>query len=120
MPAKQVPDWPVRGTPGGYHDVWDDPDPAATARDQAARVVRATDPLVATWRAESAHRAARTEAKAAQVPAGDAPAASPDGSRVTRSRTVAPTRSLNDSPGPGRRIGQPQRHWSSQLPPFVR
>jgi hypothetical protein len=28
------PDWPVRGTPGGYQDIWDDPDDAAQVRAQ--------------------------------------------------------------------------------------
>jgi hypothetical protein len=76
MSAKQPPDWPVRGMPGGYQDVWDDPDPVTTARDQAAHVVRDTAPLVAAWRAESADRAARAEARSAPAPAEDAPASS--------------------------------------------
>jgi len=76
MPAKQLPDWPVRGMPGGYHDVWDDPDPATTARDQAARVASEVDPIAEAWRAESAHRAARAAARPAPSPAEDAPASS--------------------------------------------
>ena len=35
MPAHDPPpDFPVRGTPGGYRDIWDDPDDAAQVRDQ--------------------------------------------------------------------------------------
>jgi hypothetical protein len=57
MPAKQMPEWPVRGTPGGYHDLWDDPDPVAAAHDQMARVAGETDAVADVWRAA---RAART------------------------------------------------------------
>jgi hypothetical protein len=74
MPATQPPDWPVRGMPGGYHDVWDDPDPATMARDQAARIAREVDPIAEAWRAERAHRAARGEVRPAPSPAEDAPA----------------------------------------------
>jgi hypothetical protein len=38
-PSDDVP-FPVRGTPGGFHDVWDDPDEAAAMRQQLEDAAR--------------------------------------------------------------------------------
>jgi hypothetical protein len=38
-PGDDVP-FPVRGTPGGYHDLWDDPDDAAAMRQQLEDATR--------------------------------------------------------------------------------
>jgi hypothetical protein len=59
MPTKQAPAWPVRGTPGGWRDIWDDPDAVAAAQDQAARGAAVTERFAEEWRAASAARAAR-------------------------------------------------------------
>ena len=64
MPMKQRPAWPVRGTPGGWRDVWDDPDAVAAAQEQAARGAAVTEQIVADWRAASAARTARPTVRA--------------------------------------------------------
>jgi hypothetical protein len=38
-PQKAVP-FPVRGTPGGYRDIWDDPDDAAETRERLENAAR--------------------------------------------------------------------------------
>jgi hypothetical protein len=52
-PSDDVP-FPVRGTPGGYRDVWDDADDAAAMREQledaARRSVERARTIGAQWR----------------------------------------------------------------------
>jgi hypothetical protein len=59
MPATQRPAWPVRGTPGGWSDAWDGPDPVAAAHDQAERSAAERAPVADAWRAATDARAAR-------------------------------------------------------------
>ena len=74
MPAKQMPEWPIRGTPGGWIDDWDDPDPVAAAQDQAERAAAERGALAEVWRAASTARSGgKTDRSAA-----DADAKSPD------------------------------------------
>jgi hypothetical protein len=71
MPTKQVLAWPVRGTPGGWIDDWDDPDAVAAAQEQAARGAAVIERIAAEWRAASAARTARPAVRADRQRPGD-------------------------------------------------
>jgi hypothetical protein len=43
MPGKPEPDFPVRGTPGGWKDAWDSPDDADKLRAQVEEAARQAD-----------------------------------------------------------------------------
>ncbi|MFN8676116.1 MAG: hypothetical protein U0Z70_07030 [Thermomicrobiales bacterium] len=46
MTGKRETTFPVRGTPGGWRDPWDDPDDAASMRARAIEAERLTDERV--------------------------------------------------------------------------